>query len=839
MVTDPVAGNTTFGRFSAIRELGRGAAGTVYLAMDPHLNRQVAIKTIGSAGNAMPGPDKVAAFLEEARIASTLSHPNIVPLYDAGEQDATAYLVYEYVQGQTLADLIHRDGRLDIDRAVQIVIDLGRGVAYAHERNVLHRNLKPANVMITPDGEARLMDFGIPPHAAAGGGRELPFAGTPSYLAPECLKGEQYLPAGDVFALGAILYEMLTGAPPVRGADARDTAQRMLEEEFEPPSLRNPNVDERLDDLLMKALAKSPQERFAGAGEMAGALAQYLQPEAADGIAEPTRGTLDYLLRRIRHKGDFPAVSATISAINRAVSSDREPASVLSNSILKDLALTSRLLKIVNASNLRQFGGSISTVSRAVSILGFDTVRNVSMSLVLFEHMHDRANAAALKDQVVSIYFSALLARQLHSHAGLHEGEQAFICAMFHRLGKLLATFYLYDEAQVVERHVQNRGWDEARAAREVLGLSYEELGVGVGKAWNFPVEITDSMRVITGKVRKCPAQKSEKLRMVASLANELSDIIQNTPEAERSRALDGVVGRYGAATGISPRTLIAAVQASTSDLVRDADTLGHGVARSNFFRSAQAWQPATDVVRDAGDAGQPADCALSTEVPPAPANPAPVRSQGAEPAGGTTNADEAQQLVASMGLEGMDGTDAAPSPPDDSHRRRGALVAGIQDITNTLVGDHTLSDVLRIVLETMYQAIGFQRVLLFVLDGRMQVLRCRFGFGLDADRLVQAGVSAPLGGKRDLFYAAITMGADLCIEDLHSEKMRRHVPGWYRDAIGARGILLLPIVSQKRTLGLIYADSDSPENLRFSAEELGLLKTLRNQALLAMRALG
>src|SRR6267154_6120978 len=135
-----------------------------------------------------------------------------------------------------------------------------------------------------------------------------------------------------------------------------------------------------------------------------------------------------------------------------------------------------------------------------------------------------------------------------------------------------------------------------------------------------------------------------------------------------------------------------------------------------------------------------------------------------------------------------------------------------------------------------MYRSIGFDRVLLFTLDARQRALRCRFGFGADAETIVRKGVSAPLDGARDLFYAAVIMGADLCIQDLESDKVRPHVPAWYRTAIGARGMVLLPIVNRTRTLGLIYADSHSPATLYFSGEELGLLKTLRNQAVLAMR---
>jgi eukaryotic-like serine/threonine-protein kinase len=757
-------------------------------------------------------------------------------LYDAGEEGGVSYLVFEYVEGRSLAALIREVGRLEVGRAVEIAIPLARAVAYAHERNVLHRDIKPANVMITKDGVPRLMDFGIASHAAVADASPRVLVGTPAYMAPEYIADGTCLASSDVFALGVVLYEMLTGQPPFAGGEPRETVRRIVVEDPAPASSRNDAIDEHLDALLMKALAKSPAERFAGAADLAAALAAYLEPADAPQPARAGHGTLEYLLRRIRHKGDFPALSATISAVNRAVSSDREPVAVLCNSILKDFALTGRLLKIVNASNLNQFGGAIGTVSRAISILGYDTVRNVSMSLLLFEHMHDRSSAVALKDQVVSAYFSGLLARELQGAADLRDAEQAFICAMFHRLGKLLATFYLYEEAQIVERNVLSRGWDEERASREVLGVSYEEVGVGIGRAWNLPEEMIDSMRAISGPLKKCPTQPSEKLRMIASLANELADVIGEPSDATRKERLAALVGRYGPATGINERTLTATVQRCADALMRDADALGRGVARNGFLQKARAWQPTP----------QPA--------PQSTPQPTPLSRAGGRGAGGEGDSDaawsvgegsgvrvqhvaETQRLVADSTLTGDAEAQATEDAgPPEPGRRQAALAAGVQDITNTLVGEHTLNDVLRIILETMYRAIGFGRVLLFTRDARQQALRCRFGFGADAETIVHKAVSVPLDGTRDLFYAASVMGADLCIQDVESEKVRAHVPAWYRSAIGARGMVLLPIVDRKRTVGLIYADSDSPATLHFSAEELGLLKTLRNQALLAMR---
>ena len=804
------------------------------MAADTHLGRQVALKTVLPAFEAKLGREGVATLLAEARIVSALSHPNIVPLYDAGEDADVPYLVFERVEGSTLADLIRQRGKLEIGHAVGIAIALAQAVAYAHQHNVLHRDIKPGNVIITHEGVPRLMDFGIASSAAIDDADSNAMVGTPAYMAPEYILQRTYLPASDVFALGVVLYEMLTGEPPVRGADSRDTVRRIVREDFAPPSARNDAVDEHLDGLLMKALAKDPAERFVGAAEMAAALGAYLEPAPAAPEAQSGQlGTLDYLLRRIRHKGDFPALAATISAVNRAASSDREPVAVLCNSILKDFALTGRLLKIVNASNLNQFGGSISTVSRAISILGYDTVRNVSMSLLLFEHMHDRSNAIALKDQVVAVYFSGLLARQLCDKAELRDAEQAFICAMFHRLGKLLATFYLFDEAQIVERNIQNRGWDEERASREVLGVSYEELGVGVGRAWNLPSDIIDSMRLNTGLVKKCPTQQSEKLRLIAGLANELADVI-GSDDATRKERLAALIGRYGPATGVTDRALTIAVQACADALVRDAEALGRGVARNGFLQKARSWRAGPDrTVTVAGPTARATQREISAD---ATAGGLPTQRQSAT-APGAHEVAETQRLVADSGLGGEREAQVGESPVSPQPgQRQAALAAGVQDITNTLVGEHTLSDVLRIILETMYRAIGFERVLLFTLDARQQALRCRFGFGADAEAIAHKGVSIPLEGARDLFYAAAVMGADLCIQDIESSKVRPHVPAWYRSAIGARGMVLLPIVDRKRTVGLIYADSSSPATLHFSAEELGLLKTLRNQALLAMR---
>ncbi len=807
--TSAPAPPTHIARFEILATLGTGAEGSVYRALDPRLDRQVAVKTLRLDPGGGLRRDGIASLLDEARIVATLSHPNIVPLHDAGEHAGTPYLVFEYVEGKTLAAVLRAGGPLPVAQAVEIAIALAQGIAYAHERGIIHRDIKPANIMIAPDGVPRLMDFGIARRIQAGGAASRDLTGTPSYVAPESITQRAFVPAGDQFALGVVLYEMVTGMPPIEGGSPREIVRRIVEEDFVLPSQRSDGVDARLDGLLMKALAKNPDERFASAAEMAKALHEYLHPDV-DAQTDAGTGTLDYLLRRIRHKGDFPAMSATITAVNRAVASDREPISVLCDMILKDFALTTRLLKLVNASQFTQFGGEISTVSRAIAIVGFNTVRNLAMSLTLFEHLHEHANAAALKDLAIGAYFSGLLARELARNTDTQNAEQAFVCAMFHRLGKLLATFYLHEEALAVTRAMQTHGWDEDRASLQVLGLRYEDLGIGVAKAWNLPDDLRTGMRAVASPGTVRPAREPERLRLLAGLTNELSEIIRAGEEPARPQQVRALLARYGPATGIHERVLNAAVQDATAALMRDAETLGHGVARSGFARKARDWNPA-----------------------------APPKPQAA-PGGGPDTVRQivlTQHLSADAALDS--GAAADPDAPAAPGKRQALLAAGIQDITNSLVGEQPLQDVLRIILETMYRAIGFDRVLLFILDAPRQALRCRYGFGPGADTFVRQKLALPLHGDRDLFYAATVMGVDLCVTDLDAEKVRAHVPDWYRRELGARGLVLLPIAQKKRTVGLIYGDSASAATLHFSAEELGLLKTLRNQAVLAMRQAG
>jgi len=795
------------GRFELVRVLGKGAQGTVYLARDPHLQRQVAIKTL----HVEQGENRersIKALLDEARIVSKFQHPNIVTVYDAGEHEGSPYLVFEYVEGTTLAALLKKQAPLPVARAGEIAAQILDGIAYAHQKQIAHRDLKPANIMIDSSGTARIMDFGI---ARSMSQEKIPAAelfGTPFYMAPEYISLGVFDPKSDIFSVGMMLYEMLTGAPAVQGKSSQEILDRIVNQVFAPPSAKNSEISEQLDGIVQKALAKNPLDRFEQAGAMRQALQNYLEPEAQVEErlpADASQSTVEFLLRRMRHKSDFPALSKTISDINNIVSSEQDGADKLSRVILKDFALTNKLLKIVNTAVYAQFGNTVSTISRAVVILGFEAIRNAAITLLLFEHLQNKAQANHLKDEAIAAFFNGIIGKEIALKSGVRDVEEAMICAMFHNLGKLLATFYFYEETLEINKRIQQKGLTEAQASQEILGVSYEELGIGISSAWHFPDRIVNSLRKVTeDRVRK-PGNDADKLRVISSLSSDLSRIAADTPIGDRSKELKRLVARYGGALSVSEQSLGSVMEHSLREIASHAAILNINMPQSAFIKKVTQWS---------GSA--------ATEV------------QETAAADGTTVAlDDTLQdtlLKTSPLGELRDDAASAAAAPDAG----GVLAAGIQDITNSLVGDFTLNDVLRMILEAMYRGMGFTRVLLCVRNAPTNTMNGRFGYGPDIDAIAKL-FKFPLSYAPDVFHVALSKGVDVMISDINAENIKDKVPAWYRKSVPAQSFVIFPIMLNKAPIAMIYADLDNAA-MSLPAKELNLLKTLRNQAVLAIK---
>ena len=269
------------GRYEVLRELGRGAMGTVYLARDSALGRLVALKTFRPAAP-IPNPEDSMVLrrrmLREAQRAGTLSHPNVITIFDVVEADGDGeneegafFIVMEFVEGKGL-DARLRQGPIPLADAASIVEQIASALDHLHSRGIIHRDVKPANVLLTEDGKVKITDFGVARSADPSATLETEIYGTPHYMAPEQVQGGIVDARTDVFALGVLLYEMLTGSRPFLGATVAEVAHNILYGRIQAPTLRGSPLPEPLQEVLARALASDPAERYQTAGALAGDL---------------------------------------------------------------------------------------------------------------------------------------------------------------------------------------------------------------------------------------------------------------------------------------------------------------------------------------------------------------------------------------------------------------------------------------------------------------------------------------------------------------------------------------------------------------------------------------
>jgi HD-like signal output (HDOD) protein len=545
-------------------------------------------------------------------------------------------------------------------------------------------------------------------------------------------------------------------------------------------------VDDTLRGIVQRAITRDIAARYDSARSMQVALRAWLAPQ---GAAEPEAGgshaTLEFLLRRMRHKTDFPALGSSIVRIQKVATSETDSIKNLTDEILKDVALTNKLLRMVNTAQFSAAaGGGIATVSRAVALVGFAGIRNMALSVVLLEHMNDKAHAALLKEEFLRALMAGTLADELTTTA--REGEEAFIGAMFQNLGRLLTECYLPDEAvlirQALNGDLTSAAAHAARevAARRVLGLSLEELGTGVAKAWGLPESLQLAMRAPEGAVPSRPTERGpERLRWLARAANAMSDAMLGSDGEVQATALLRAAELYGPALGLSPRDMVAAAYATRGHLNELAQAMGVHVA-----------------------AGAPARRLLEATGAPA--------ATAADPA--YLQTDDAPTLVLA-------------SPAQQT------MSKALDEVRLALASKSMrLSDVLPLVLNTMHQALEFRRVVLCLREPGYARLVGRIGLGQGGSEISASfRIQPDANAVSDLFGVLCAKGADLLVSD--AKAMAKRLPDWYRQKVNAPTFLLMPLMLKGQAIGLIYADKDVAGSIVIGETELGLLRALRDQA--------
>ncbi len=344
-----------------INEVGRGSTGTVYLSHDPYYGRDVAIKVYNIDASGEDDRARIARkmFLSEAHMVGMLQHPNILPIYDAGEENGHCYIVTEHVHGaRTLSAYCRPDNLLRIDDVVEIMFKCAKALHYAHSRGVIHRDIKPSNIMLTQDSDVRIIDFGIALVADSEISRIEGIAGSPSYMSPEQVQSLELTNCSDLYSLGAVSYELLTGTRPFRAGNLAKLLHQIVYATPPPIHTHRADIPEELENVVAMAMQKEPERRHRSGLELAGELTRVHQ-KLRQQYSRMDQQEQFGLLRRLKFFHEFS--HAEIQEVLRASHWQDYRAG---EEIVKEGEMDDRFYIIVSGNcNVERHGGSVGLLS--------------------------------------------------------------------------------------------------------------------------------------------------------------------------------------------------------------------------------------------------------------------------------------------------------------------------------------------------------------------------------------------------------------------------------------------------------------------------------------------
>ncbi|MFT5173557.1 MAG: serine/threonine protein kinase [Gammaproteobacteria bacterium] len=581
----------TIGRFTVTRKIGSGGQGSVYLAEDPQLKRAVAIKLIDK--ESICGELRAGELPNEALMAARLQHPNIVAIHDVGHYHQRPYLVFEFAKGHTFRKILHDAQPIAAQRALVYMRSVLEGMSHAHERDVLHLDLNPGNILLNERDVAQIMDFGLARLSNAIVDVTSAVVGTLRYIAPEQLEERAPTAQTDVRSLGLILYEMLTGCSAIRARSIHTAAQEILNQDIDLALIDAIDNMAPISEFLLGALARDPDQRYDNATQMLSAFDTASKAHDALKTAndEPARGTVEFLLRRMQRREDFPALSGSLVEINRLTGENSNATTaLLANVVLRDYALTNKLLKLANSAFYGALVSEVKNISHAIGLIGFEQLRITANSLTLFSHIKDRGKSNALSEMLIRSFVAGLLARHLAQRQKLKGAEEAFICGMFQSLGETLTMFYFVEEHQDIEDERHKGQISSAQAAKSVLGITYAQLGAAIAREWRFPAPIVNAIEGVEEDIEvPVPANDGELLRNISCFADRLCQILGHGYAASSGvEAMHALQMQFRHSLNLEPGLLPNLASAALDRLDQHATILGIDSKRSTWCKAAR-----------------------------------------------------------------------------------------------------------------------------------------------------------------------------------------------------------------------------------------------------------
>jgi HD-like signal output (HDOD) protein len=509
------------------------------------------------------------------------------------------------------------------------------------------------------------------------------------------------------------------------------------------------------------------------------------------------------LLEGISHNTDFPTFSKHIIEINRQISSRAKSSSAsdLSNTILKDYALTGKLLKMVNSAFYSVTGGKVTTITRAVVLIGYEAVQLAATQLLLFDLMKSNFSGVELKEAFVKAFWGGLIAKDAADTISVKGNEEAFICAMLHDLGQHIVLLYLPEKWDKISNLILNQDFSKARASKAVLGISFENLGIAVAKRWKFPARIINSMERLSGKDLQNRKGRVDTLQALSNFSNELCSIVNNTNGDKRKESISELADLYQNHVPLSPKQLGSMIDASLEQVKLHADLIEIDLDKSKFLQRLNVGAQGQQL----GQKDQYSDRELDPE-------------------------------VSKVLVDGRSNPDALDKRSNDANQTNPVevILNGVQDMSAAMVGDYKVNDIALMALESMYRGLAFNRVVFFTMRKDRKKLEARFGFGTDIDHIVNQ-LSFETRGATNIFNIALAQGKDLIIEDTDKSHVKELIPQWFREKINTAAFIFLPITYEKNCLGAFYADREDA-GPPLQAGQYKFVTMLRNQLILAIK---